>query len=232
MTATNQQRPFLTRCEILLISTLLCAAVGCQHTGYQKGDAASQSLQRAALEIQGQSKAIDVAVGTLTDLVTHPAPDLKPQFRRFSAAVDRLEDTVKRTERTRERMELKSVEYFQTWDKETADIHYGIVRDQSEARRAQVTNQFESVNTRYLEAQGVVRLLLSYLNDIRTALSVDLTPAGLNSVQGVASNAENNARKVQVALEKLSEELKTSGEGWSSVGAQKQAAASAAMNPK
>ena len=230
MTATNQQRLFITRREILLITALLCAS-GCQHTGYRKGDAASQSLQRAALEIQGQSKAIDVAVGTLTDLVTHPAPDLKPQFRRFSVALDRLEDTVKRTERTRERMELKSVEYFQTWDKETAGIHYGIVRDQSETRRAQVTNQFESVNTRYLEVQGVVRPLLSYLNDIRTALSVDLTPAGLNSVQGIATNAENNARKVQVALTKLSDELKTSGAGWSSVDAHNQAA-SAAMNPK
>jgi hypothetical protein len=231
MTATNQQRLFITRREILLITALLCAA-GCQHTGYRKGDAASESLQRAALEIQGQSKAIDVAVGALTDLVTHPAPDLKPQFKRFSVAIDRLEDTVKRTERTRERMELKTVEYFQTWDKETADIHYGIVRDQSETRRAQVTNQFESVNARYLEAQGVVRPLLSYLNDIRTTLSVDLTPAGLNSVQGIASNAENNARKVQVALAKLSDELKASGAGWSSAAAQNQADTSAAMNRK
>jgi hypothetical protein len=231
MTATNQRRPFVTLGEILLISALLCAT-GCQHAGYQKGDAASKSLQRAALEIQAQSKAIDVAVGTLTDLVAHPAPDLKPQFRRFSVAVDRLEDTVKRTERTRERMELKSVEYFQTWDKQTAGIQYGIVRDQSETRRAQVTNQFESVNARYLDAQGVVRPLLSYLNDIRTVLSVDLTPAGLNSVQGIASNAENNARKVQVALQKLSDELRTSGAGWSSVVAQNRADTSAAMNGK
>jgi hypothetical protein len=70
---------------------------------------------------------------------------------------------------------------------------------------------------RYLEAQGVVRPLLSYFTDIRKALSVDLTPAGLESVKGIVDNAERNARKVQTALANLTEQLATSGTELSTV---------------
>lgn len=203
--------------HVALLAAALWSAGGCRTTGYDKGDAASRSLQQAAAEVQAESRAIDVTMEALNNLVNTPAADLKPQFKRFSSALARLEATARQTERTRERMEIKSAAYFEAWDKKMAGINYGIVRDQSESRRAEVTNQFHAVNTRYLDAQGVVRPLISYFHDIRTALSVDLTAAGLESVKSIVGNAERNARKVQMALGKLSDELTSSGAGWSSV---------------
>ena len=200
----------------ILALALLCA-VGCRTTGYQKSDVAARSLQRAAMEVQTESREIDLTLAALNDLVNKPEADLKPQFQRFNSALKRLTESAEQTDRTRQRMEEKSAKYFETWDEQVASIHYGKVREQTDARRAEVTNRFHSVNSRYLEAQGVVWPLITYFNDIRTALSVDLTAAGLESVKGIVSNADENARKVQTALGRLSDELTTSGTALSSI---------------
>lgn len=184
---------------------------GCHSNGYRKGDAAGRTLRQAAEEVRAESRAIDATVEALDDLVKKPAVDLKPQFSRFDAALDRLVAAANRTEKTRERMEQKNARYFAAWDEKLDGINYGIVREHSESRLAEVTNRFNSINSRYLEAQGVVRPLIKYFTDIRTALSVDLTRAGLDSVSSIAANAEENSRKVQTALSGLAGELASSG---------------------
>jgi uncharacterized coiled-coil protein SlyX len=199
----------------ILLLALLCAA-GCRTTGYKKSDAAGRSLQKAAMEVQAETREIDVTLAALNDLVSKPEADLKPQFQRFSSALKRLTESAEQTDRTRLRMEEKSAEYFEAWDQQAAGIHYGKVREQTEARRAEVTNRFHAVNSRYLEAQAVVWPLITYFNDIRTALSVDLTAAGLDSVKDIVSNADQNARKVQTALGRLTDELTTSSTALSS----------------
>jgi hypothetical protein len=114
-------------------------------------------------------------------------------------------------------MEEKSAEYFAAWERNATNISFGIIRERSENRMAEVTNRFHAVNSRYVEAQSVVRPLIVYFTDIRTALSTDLTAAGLESVKSIVKNADQNSRKVQIALGRLADELTTSGASLSSV---------------
>jgi Protein of unknown function (DUF2959) len=199
---------------LLLTLVWLC---GCASNGYRQSDAVSRSLHDAATDIRSESQAIDATVAALNDLVSQPATDLKPQFRRFSEALNRLEDVAGQAEKTRRHMEEKGARYFAVWDQQLGGINYGIIHEQSESRFSAVTNRFYSINGRYAEAQGVVHPLIRYFNDIRTALSVDLTMAGLESVKSIASNAEQNSRKVQTELTGLADELAISGARMSSV---------------
>jgi hypothetical protein len=217
MNTPGNSRTALYTLQTLILLLAFALAVGCRSTGYRKGDAAGKSLREAAAEVQTESQAIDVTLNALNDLVNKPAVDVKPQFHRFSAALNHLMESAKQTERTRERMELKSAEYFDAWDKQVAGINYGIIREHSENRKTDVTNRFHLVNSRYEEAQAVVRPLITYFNDIRKALSVDLTTAGLESVKSIVGNADQNSRKVQTALARLAEDLTTSGTDMSSV---------------
>lgn len=200
---------------VVIAFALFCA--GCHTATYKKGDGAGKSLHHASRQIAIEQQRIDEAVAALDVLVNQPQPDLKPQFARFNRAVDRLVASAEDVERTRRRMEQKSAAYFAEWDETMPTIHYERIREQSEARRAAVTNQFHAVNTRYLEAHEVVGALINYLRDIRTALSLDLTRAGLESVKDIAGNAEQNAARVRLALGRLSDELATSGAALSTV---------------
>ncbi|HWN94037.1 MAG TPA: DUF2959 family protein [Methylomirabilota bacterium] len=211
----NSPTAFYAWPALFLVVALLLGA-GCRSTGYRKSDAAGKSLSTAAAEVQAESRAIDATVAALNDLVNQPATDLKPQFRRFSAALKRLVAAAEQTEKRGEFMEEKNAEYFAVWDQEVAAINYGIVREQSENRRAEVTNRFHSIKSRYEEAQAVVRPLINYFSDIQTALSLDLTSDGLESVRSIVNNADQNSRKVQMALGRLAEELTASSTSMSS----------------
>src|SRR5436190_1960487 len=189
---------------------------GCATSGYHKSDATARSLQYASWEVTAESRALDLTVRNLNELINRPGADLKPQFRRFSGALDRLIKEAARNDRADVAIARKSSEYFETWDKELAAMNYEVVRQRSQARKAEVTNDFATVHQRYLDAQAVMQPLLSYLEDIRKAVSADLTQRGLEAMKPIAAHADENAAKVQVALSRLSDELSASGRRFSS----------------
>jgi uncharacterized lipoprotein YehR (DUF1307 family) len=206
---------------------------GCATAGYNKSDATARSLQRASYEVQVESRALNSTLHTLSELVNSPGADLKPQFRRFSAALDSLVASSERNDKADVEITKRSAAYFQAWDKEISTMNYEAVRSKSQARRAEATTDFQKVHQRYLEAQGVMQPLLSYLEDIRKALSADLTQHGLEALKPIVGNANQNADKVQVALTKLSSELGDTGTRLSSYVFQNAARGSAsASGPK
>ena len=217
MNTSGKPSVLLSVVQMSVLAIALCAVVGCRSTGYRKSDVAGRGLQKAAAEVESETRHIDLTLAALKDLVEAPAEDLKPQYRRYSAALGRLIDAAEKTDKTGKRVEMKNAKYIAAWDEDAARIHYGIIRERSEARKVEVTNQLHAVNARYQELQTVVWPLITYFNDIRTALSVDLTAGGLESVKTIVGNADQNARKVQTALARLSNELTVSGTSLSSV---------------
>ena len=160
---------------------------------------------------------MDQTMASLKDLFAEPGADLEPQFEHFSSSLDHLISSARRTEHTGRQMQQKSAAYFQAWDQQLQTIDFQHIRDVSEARRTEVTNHVEALNRRYRESQEAVQPLISYLLDIRKALSTDLTAGGLESLKGVIGNANANAAKVQVALSALTTELTNSSTRLASV---------------
>jgi hypothetical protein len=196
---------------------MVCLLAGCASAGYQKGDVAAISMQKAATEVQVEGRALDQTIVTLKDLLSATNGDLRPPFKRFSKSLDGLIATAQRTQNTGRSVQEKNAAYLQAWDQQLQTIDYQHIRDLSEARRAEVTNRVEVVNRRYQESQAAVQPLIAYLLDIRKALSTDLTPAGLESLKGIVQNANDNVAKVQTALEALTGELTNSSARMASI---------------
>jgi len=205
----------LTR--ILLFAGAVCLVSGCVSNGYQKGDVAAASMQKAATEVQAEQRALDGTVAALGELMNAQGGDLSIPFKRYSYSLDRLIAAAHRTETTGKTMEVKNAAYVDAWDRQLQSIDYQHIRDLSEARRTEVTNRMETVSRRYRESQATVQPLISYFEDIRKALSTDLTPAGLESLKEIVTNANNNVAKVQTALDALSTELADSSVKMSSI---------------
>ena len=213
----TKSEPFLVAAQNVGFALAILCFAGCASTPYRKGDAAAVSLQDAASDVQGQSRALEVAMGTLDDLVNKPEPDLKPQFKRFSKAVDHLTAYARRNDRSEVRVSKKSAVYFEEWNKQLASMNYEVVRARSQARKDEVTKYFDSVDKRYHEAQDAMGPLLSYFYDVRKALDSDLTQSGIESIKPVVVKARENADKVQLALGHLTTELTASSARMSSV---------------
>jgi hypothetical protein len=201
----------------LLFAGAVCLVSGCASTGYEKGDVAAASMQNAATEVQAEQRALDGTVAALGELMNAQGGDLSMPFKQYSYSLDRLIAAAHRTETTGKKMEVKNAEYVDAWDRQLQSIDYQHIRDLSEARRTEVTNRMETISRRYHESQAAVQPLISYFEDIRKALSIDLTPAGLDSLKEVVTNANNNVAKVQTALAALSTELTDSSAKMSSL---------------
>jgi DUF2959 family protein len=204
----------------LLTTAGLCAMglmTGCETNGFQKSDAASRGYRDASWEVQSESRTLDSTVASLNSLVKQPAADLKPQYARFDQCLYQLESAAARNQNAATRIAARNAAYLEAWNKELSAMSFEAIRDRSEARKTEVTGHFEAVNRRYAEARSVTEPLIDYLNDIRRALSTDLTPAGLESIKPIVLNANENARKVQEALGHLSTELAASSASMSTV---------------
>ena len=202
---------------VVLFTAAIGLVSGCATNGYEKGDVAAAGMQKAATEVQAEQRALDGTVAALGELMNAQGGDLSIPFKRYSYSLDRLIAAAHRTETTGKTMEVKNAAYVDAWDRQLQSIDYQHIRDLSEARRTEVTNRMETVSRRYRESQATVQPLISYFEDIRKALSTDLTPAGLESLKEIVTNANNNVAKVQTALDALSTELADSSVKMSSI---------------
>ncbi len=213
----EQKRGWRGTASLCLLSVAALWAPGCTTANYGKSDAAALSMQRAAAEVQAESNAVELAQTALNELFQEAGADLRPAFRQYSTAVDRLEAAARKTQATGQRMGQRNRTYLTAWEKNLTAIEYEHVREISQARKDEVGKRFEAVRQRYDESQQAVEPLLTYLKDIRTALGTDLTGGGREALKGVADNAGRNAQKLQTALAALEDELKNSGARLSSV---------------
>jgi hypothetical protein len=212
-----ESESFLRAAQILALTLGVACLAGCASAPHEKGDTAAISLQDAAADVQGESRALEITMGTLDDLVNKPEADLKPQFKRFGKALDNLAASLKHNEHSQGRVSQKTAIYFNAWDKQIATMNYEVVRARSEARKAEVTNYLDSVTKRYQESQDAMGPLMNYLYDVRKALDSDLTQNGIESIKPIVAKARENADKVQLALGRLTSELTASSARMSSV---------------
>ena len=191
---------------------------GCHTTVYQQGDRAAGSSRAAATELQTQSQALEGTTATLSNLVYKPAPDLKPQFQSFSAALDGLAAAARRGGVTGSHLERSNALYFAAWDKQLTTITNADVRSRSEARKTEVSNQFNAAHNQYTQAQAALWSQVEYLQDIRRALSTDLTAGGLEAVKPLVRTASDNSNNVQTALTQARTNLTALSTAMSSAG--------------
>jgi DNA repair exonuclease SbcCD ATPase subunit len=196
---------------LLLSGVALPLFVGCSTTTHERGDSAAKSLQNAAAEVQVERHQLTLTMTSLDTLVHKPAMDLRPQFKQFSANLDKLEASARRNDKAAEAALQQNVVYLESWDRQLTNMNYEVVREHSERRRTEVAENFNALNRRYTEVRTTMQPLLSYLNDIRRALDADLTLNGLDAIKPVVANAQDNARKVHSALGKLGDELASAG---------------------
>ncbi len=182
--------------------------VGCNTTVYKQGDRTADAAWAAAMQVQTECQALAAVQATLNGLVDKPAADLRPQFMSFSSSLDVLVSAAKRAEVSGEHLVRSNANFVAAWDKQLTTITNAEVRSTSEARKTEVSKQFDAAHKHFLEAQDALRPLVSYLQDIRKALSADLTPGGVAAVKELAGNANTTTGKVQTDLAQAMADLK------------------------
>ena len=140
---------------------------------------------------------------TLNDLVNNPQPDLRPQFKKFSAAVGKTDSLTTSIRDADANLQARSAVYFDNWDKELATIQNEDIRASGQARKLEVLTQCNSVRNACLTTQTECTPLLSDLDDVHRFLNSDLTAAGLTAIKEATARVNRTAAPVQDSVNKL-----------------------------
>jgi hypothetical protein len=202
--------------SLFTFATAVVLATGCASTGNDKAASTSKSLTKSSRMIVKGNTLIDQTLARMNDLVSNPKPDLRKQFDAFNSSVNDLGSTDLAVACQAKEMKAKGADYFENWDKETAQIRNENIRQRSEARQHEVAANFARISQQYDETKTAFEPFMSDLRDVQKFLGTDLTAGGLVAVKDIAAKANRDAAPVKESLARLSEEFKGLGISMSS----------------
>jgi chromosome segregation ATPase len=198
--------------KLVAIATVVGMFAGCSSpTGYQKGAQAGTAMTTAATSITRTSDQVERTLTALNDLVERPQTDLTQQFRTFTSELNTLESNARQVSSEADAMKSKGAVYFDRWNQELATIQNEDIRNRSEARKNEVSANFQAIGANYAKAEAEFKPFLSDLRDVQTFLATDLTSGGIAAVKKFATKANADAVPLRETLATLAEEFKAMG---------------------
>ncbi len=185
----------------LIVVVALLLMVGCAQKTYKEGSQVAASIQDVAQEARVGKQQVSGTVTRLDNMFNNPKGDLKKQFEAYSKSIDELEVQAKRVNDRVNTMTSKKADYLEQWDIQMASIESETVRQTAEQRKQKVEEMFTDVQRDMKAAGEAYQPFISKLNDIRTAVNMDLNRNGLNAMLPIAEKAKADAMAINTRLD-------------------------------
>ena len=168
----------IARYHALLFLLIVAITTGCASQGEKMVQSYSRTRE-SVLEAQNQVRATVVAMNALRSTPPAALPDA---FGRYKDAVSKLEregaDAKRRSVSMKEEMET----HIRAWQKEMETIKDPSIKASLESRREAVRTNFKLVQMYSEDARKAYEPFLQGSQSIVQALSIDLSPAALDSL--------------------------------------------------
>ncbi|WP_028582361.1 DUF2959 family protein [Desulfogranum japonicum] len=182
---------------------------GCTKTSYQEGIQAADSIQSVEQELRVGKKQIETTTKAMEAMFMARGPHLKKQFRVFSDSIDDLEKSRKTVAKRLDTMRKKKADYLKQWSEQMQTIESAAIRETSEKRRENVEQMFATVQGELSAVGETFAPFMGKLNDIRTALNMDLNENGLQAMRSIADKAKSDAQNITTRLDTTISVLKS-----------------------
>lgn len=184
----------------ITLAIALVTMVGCAKT-FKEGTKTATSIQNVEREARVGQDQVNATIAALDDMFNNQEGDLKEQFKSYSKSIDKLDSQAKRIKKQAENMASAKADYLQQWDAQMATIESKTIRQTGEQRRTNVEEMFTKVKSEMDAAGKVFDPFMSKLNDIRTAMNMDLNRNGLNAMRPIATEAKADAVVINKRLD-------------------------------
>jgi chromosome segregation ATPase len=190
----------LAVCTMVLLGTASFLG-GCATTGMDRSEKTSSSIQDLENEIRKIDLQIDATSQSLDALVIPGNPDLKKSFNSYSDNLNKLDDDGKRVIKRMDEMKEHSKEYFAEWEKQGVNYKNPEISQLSAERRMKLTEIYSRVPAAGAGIKSSYMASLSTLKEIRSYLSNDLTPKGVETIDPVAKRAVQDLSSLKTSLQ-------------------------------
>jgi hypothetical protein len=172
----------------------------------QSQERLATSVKEAREQLQNTRIDLQATVGALNDLRNQNG-DLRPAFEKFSASIEKTGNSAGLAAKLGEAMSTDSKNYFDAWLSEINGIANPDIRKASTKRLDTVKKQYDEAIKEVKLVAPLFKPMMSDLEDLKSALGMDLTPAGLKAQSKAVGNANKSLAAFQKPIDKSLEAL-------------------------
>lgn len=192
----------LTVFAAFLLSTATLLG-GCATTGIDRSVKTSNSISDVESDMKRVIVQIDATSSSLDSLVKPENPDLKKTFTTYSDNLENLDSDGKRLIKRMDEMSANSKEYFEEWKTSGVAYKNPEISALSEERRGKLATIYAQVPTAGAGVKSAYLAYLSDLKEIKSYLSNDLTPKGIETITPTAQKSIEDKAALKESLQKV-----------------------------
>jgi chromosome segregation ATPase len=196
---------------ITLLGVALSAGVaGCateEEQAVKRAEQTAASLSDVLIEVTAGKKQLDATTQALGKLTSQTGGHLRPGFETYMKELARLQVQADRAKARADDLYARADAYIDKWQQDATKLQNPDLKKEAEVRRTKIKSSIAAIQTAARAAGDAYRPLLQDLTDIQTALSNDLTEAGIAAVKPTAATAIDDAGKLQSRIDALIAEL-------------------------
>lgn len=192
---------------ILLPAFFLGSACQSSSSGSQKAESTAMSMDGLRSAVETLKGKVNAAAGSLATVVEKGAVDPKAPFEQYKKDVAAVVDGLTKAESNLKTIKSQGQAYFAEWEKQAATIKDPDLKESANERRTRLAKAIEDVSAAMDEARAEIGPFVTNIQDVQTYLSNDLTPAGIESVEGKSKDISKGAKSIGKELDNVVEAL-------------------------
>lgn len=196
---------YRTNAYALLAAVVLAFAAGCAKTPKAENEVATESINGVLDQLNASQGEVDKVIAAI-DQLQQPG-DMKTAFANYTASVESIRKAGERVRDRREAMQAKRDEYIARWQKDLETIQNPEVKAALAERKARVAENYDRIKVEAETVRNDYTPFLANLEEIRKALSLDLTTAGVTALKKPLDQARVDGDKLKASVAKLRGEL-------------------------
>jgi len=198
----------LKKLFVVLVSVLLVGAwaPSISAQAQKKAEKAIESMRKTGDEVEKAKVQKDKTMAALAQL-TGQQGDLKKPLKKLSDEMKKLDKSVEKVRKVSADMRGKTEEFFKVWEQELSNIQNPDLQRKSGERRTQAIQHLEVLSPALQKSRESFASLITSLEDIRSYLTLDLSPNGISAVEDMVKKAKTQNEAIDQGLADIKQQL-------------------------
>jgi len=157
-----------------------------------------QSVENDIVALNAQ---LDATNSALSTLFSPQQTNQEKAFENYSKSADKVQEAGNNFLKHTDAMATSGADYFSEWRKQGDSYTNPQIRAISEERRAELSSAFTRIAQASVGLRSSLQTYLVDIKDIRTYLSTDLTPKGVEAMKPTADKAMADGATLKLQIE-------------------------------
>jgi len=194
--------------SVFAVAAALALGPGCKSSsGHQASDTTAGHMDALRASADSLKAKVNAAAGSLSVVVEKAEVDPKTPFEQYKKDVAAVNDWVAKAESNLKAVRAQGQTYFAEWEKQATTMQDPELKETAEERRAELKKAVDAIGKAMEEVRVDLTPFVASIKDVQTYLSNDLTPAGIETVEGKSKKLIDDAETIGEKLDDLVETL-------------------------